>query len=82
MAARKRRMRMDGQWRQAIQTSMLLNRLQDCAFGKVELTQTRLKAIEILLKKTIPDLSSIELTGDADNPVRLVIESGVPRDQG
>ena len=50
----------DDQARAKIRTSQLVNRLTDHAFDKVELSQTQVRAIEILLKKTLPDLQSIE----------------------
>jgi hypothetical protein len=59
--------------RKKIQASQLINVLQDHALsGEGDLSPTRMKAIEILLKKSLPDLSSIELTGNADNPVQAV----------
>jgi hypothetical protein len=59
--------------RKKIQASQLINVLQDHALsGEGDLSPTRMKAIEILLKKSLPDLSSIELTGDRDNPVQAV----------
>ena len=59
--------------RKKIQVSQLLNVLQNHALGETEeLSPTRMKAIEILLRKSIPDLSSVELSGDSDNPVNLV----------
>jgi hypothetical protein len=59
--------------RKKIQASQLINVLQDHALsGEGELSPTRMKAIEILLKKSLPDLSSIELTGNGDNPVQTV----------
>jgi len=61
----------DTQTREKIRTSQLINRLEKHAFGEVELTQTQVRAIEILIKKTLPDLASVELTGDKDNPVAL-----------
>ena len=54
-----------------IQASQLVNRLTGHALGEVELSTTQVKAIEILLRKTVPDLSSVEMTGDAENPVQL-----------
>lgn len=60
--------------RQKIRVSQLLNRLQNHADGEVDLTPTQLRAVEILLKKSLPDLSSIELKGDAENPLKMVIE--------
>ena len=49
--------------RQRIRVSQLLNRLQKQAFGKLELTQGQQKAIEILLRKALPDLSQVAHTG-------------------
>lgn len=60
--------------RQKIRVSQLLNRLHNHVDGEVELTATQLRAVEILLKKSLPDLSSIELKGDAENPLKMVIE--------
>ncbi len=62
MAARKRRVELDDSWREKIQTSMLINRLNQNALGKLEseMTAGQLKSAEILLRKTIPDLSSSE----------------------
>lgn len=71
MAARIRKQHQD-EVRARIQTSQLVNRLTDHALGKIELTNTQVRSIEILLKKSIPDLQSVELTGDPDNPVHLV----------
>lgn len=56
--------------RQKIQASQLVNRLQNHALGEgVELSMSQMKAIEILLRKSIPDLSAVTLSGDADNPL-------------
>lgn len=71
MAARIRKHHQD-EVRLRIQTSQLINRLTDHALGDLELTPTQIRAIEILLKKSIPDLSSIEISGDEENPLQLV----------
>lgn len=52
--------------RRKIQASQLVNRLSDHALGKLELTATQIKAIEILLRKTIPDLTAIEHSGEVN----------------
>lgn len=70
MAARINRSH-DEKTRLKIQTSQLVNRLQSFANGEVELTRDQIKAIEVLLKKSLPDLSTISLTGDADNPIKV-----------
>ncbi len=65
--------------REAIKTSQLVNRLQGFALNQadgktgdpIEIDGHRLKAIEILLRKSLPDLSSVQLTGDEDNPVHV-----------
>lgn len=64
MAARTRKGSLtSGGWpavvRDRIKSSMLINRLQDHAVGKVDLQPTQIKAIEILLRKTLPDLSQV-----------------------
>ena len=51
--------------RAKIQASQLVNVLQNHALGNTEeLSASRLKAIEILLRKSVPDLSSIQMDGD------------------
>lgn len=63
MAARLLKRQAD-RTRDAIQTSQLINRLTDHALGEVELSATQVRAIEVLLRKTLPDLQAIEHTGD------------------
>ena len=49
--------------RKKIQASQLINVLQDHALtGDGEMPLSRMKAIEILLRKSIPDLSSVTLS--------------------
>lgn len=56
-----------------IQASQLINVLQDHALnGESELSPSRMKAIEILLRKSLPDLSAVELSGNDESPVKLV----------
>lgn len=55
--------------RKKIQASQLVNRLENHAFGQIELSASQIKAIEILLRKSIPDLSAVTLSGDAENPL-------------
>ena len=74
MAARAVKIRHDEETRAKIQASQLLNRLHDHAFGEVELTPQQVRSIEILLKKAIPDLSAITLSGDDKAPIKHVIE--------
>jgi hypothetical protein len=64
MAARTRKTRCDDLTRERIQTTQLVKRLQGHALGEVEMTQTQLRAAEILLRKTLPDLSQTDVTID------------------
>jgi hypothetical protein len=74
LAARIRKTHQDD-IRAKIQASQLVNVLQKHAFGNSEeLSPSRMKAIEILLRKTVPDLSSVEIGGDEDNPLVTVTE--------
>lgn len=73
MAARIRRPHQD-EVRAKIQASQLINVLQNHALGITEeLPQTRIKAIEILLRKSIPDLSAIELGGPDGGAVKFEV---------
>lgn len=70
MAARKRSAH-DAKTRERIQTTMLINRLQSCAAGEVEMTSQQIKSAEILLRKAVPDLQSIEWDGRLDGDVNV-----------
>lgn len=50
--------------RNRIRTSMLLNRLEKFVEGKLELSPAQVTAGLGLLKKTVPDLSSVEHSGE------------------
>jgi len=64
MAARKLRPFHSDEIRAKIQASQLINRLTDHALGKVDLSATQVRAIEVLLKKAVPDLSAVDLTAN------------------
>lgn len=63
--------------RDKINAALLIEKLQECALENLELTSQQMKAIEILLKKSIPDLSSIELSGDPDAPMTMKVITGI-----
>lgn len=71
MAARIRKIEIDAEWRKRIQTGVLLKRLEDHVVGKVDLTATQINAANILLRKSIPDLTATELTGKDGGPVEV-----------
>lgn len=66
--------------RTKIQAIKLIDLLEKHALGTIDLNASRIKAIEILLKKTVPDLQSVELTGDSEKPIEHRIITGVPND--
>lgn len=76
MAATRRNRTGDDNTRAKIQTTQLVKRLQSNAMGDLEpeLSVGRLKAIEILLRKSLPDLAAVTISGDPNKPVKLVIE--------
>lgn len=80
MAARKRKVLHDDRTREKIRTSQLLNRLHAYALNEsdpqtkkpVKLEPGQVKAIEILLRKSMPDLSQVE--GTLEHNVRTAEE--------
>lgn len=78
MAERLRKKHQD-EIRTKIQTSQLINVLQNHALGldSGELPPSRMKAAEVLLKKALPDLSSTELSGDSDAPLTIKVITGI-----
>jgi len=64
MAARKNT-RIDQKSRDKIQASQLVNRLNKHALADEEImSSSQIRAAEILLKKTLPDLTTTELHAD------------------
>jgi len=63
--------------RKKIQVSLLINVLEKHALDDKaeEIVASRMKAIQILLNKSLPDLSSMQVTGSDEQP--LVIENNV-----
>lgn len=66
MAVRKR-LSHDDKTREKIQTSQFINRLTSFINGEIELSPSQVRAIEVLLKKTLPDLQAIALEGSGAN---------------
>jgi hypothetical protein len=58
--------------RTKIAKSQILKCLIEHATGTREMSATQVTAGVALLKKVLPDLSNIELSGDPDNPVEVV----------
>lgn len=64
MPARVNKIRHDENTRQKIRVAHLLNTLDKCADGKLDLKPDRLKSIELLLSKSLPSLQSVEISGE------------------
>jgi hypothetical protein len=78
MAARTNRVTLNESWRQKIKVSMLINRLQNHADGEVEMSATQIRAAEILLNKSLPNLSQATL--DAGEGMQTLIFDMLGRD--
>ena len=86
MAARKSST-LSPRHRDAIKTSMLLNRLQaftlcekDPQTGKpVVMSRDQVAACATLLRKTMPDLAVMAHTGEGGGPVMMNVVTGVTR---
>ena len=52
----------DERTRAKIQTSQIINRLIKNINGDIEMTSSQVRSAEILLRKTLPDLQSVEYT--------------------
>ena len=72
MAVRKRLYHPE-EVREKIRTSQLVNRLNAYANSKVELAPAQVTAILGLLKKTMPDLQAITISGDPKRPIEISV---------
>ncbi len=61
MAARKRKLTLDENWRKRIQAGVIMDRLLKCINGDIEMSAQQIKAADIILKKIEPDLARTEL---------------------
>ena len=64
MAARTRKTELSDAWRDKIRVTMLLLALEKHALGQQKMGATQIRAAEILLRKVVPDLSSMAYTGE------------------
>jgi hypothetical protein len=67
MAARKLRITHQEDVRKKIQCTQLINRLMGHIDGKLQLAPTQIRAIEVLLNKSLPNLSDVrmDMTGNS-----------------
>ena len=61
------------EWKRKIQASNLITHLGKCAVGEIEMTSQQIKAAEILLKKVMPDLKSVDMSANVNSSVVLTL---------
>lgn len=73
---------MSNEHRAKIQNSNLLNALIEHAEGRREMGATQVTAALGLLKKALPDLSAVSISGDEESPLKIItrIEIVAPDD--
>lgn len=76
MAARIRKTKLTDEWKARIQAGVILDRLVKHVNGEIEMSSSQIKAADILLKKTVPDLARTEVTGMDGAPQEMVIRWG------
>ena len=64
---------MDDSHRVKIQNSNILNALIEHVDGRREMSSTQVSAGIALLKKVLPDLSTVEVKGNADSPLAVTM---------
>lgn len=64
MAARTRKIRHDAETREKIRAAHIIRRFQLHFNGKLELSKDQISTGKILLDKCLPDLQSVEYSGD------------------
>jgi len=73
-------------WRAKIPVGVVINRLSAHVKGEIKLRSTQIRAAEILLRKALPDLSSIAIGSDHDGSPVIIItgvaRAGDPDDDG
>lgn len=88
MATTKRNAMLNEEMRSRIDANRLVKRLQDHVLGDGILSESQIRAAGILLKKVIPDLATVTVAGDENNPLvtvsrveRVVLPLDAVRDQ-
>jgi len=71
----KVKMLLADEWRTRIEVGKIITRLQKNANDElpVEMTAGQLKSAEILLRKALPDLSSVTLDSSENGPAELIV---------
>ena len=65
-------------WRSRIEVGTIITKLGKLMNGEIEMSTQQMKAAEILLRKTLPDLSATDLTTKGDN-ISFTMQIGKPK---
>jgi len=65
---------MSDEHRLKIQNSNILNCLMEHVTEGRKMSQSQVTAGIALMKKTLPDLAAVTISGDADQPVKVIYE--------
>lgn len=65
--------------RKMIKAEEIVEELQQCALGEKIMDKEQIKAAEILLKKSVPDMKQIEHTGPDGGPIQYQAVVNVSR---
>lgn len=77
MSGRQAGFRHNEDTRNKIKAQQLINRLQKHVDApKPLLDASQVNAAKALLNKVLPDLKAVEVSGDGDNPLQLVVRIG------
>ncbi len=76
MAARIRKTTLSEEWKAKIKAGVILDRLVKHVNGEIDMSSSQIKAADILLRKTIPDLARTEVTGKDGEAQEMVIKWG------
>jgi hypothetical protein len=72
MAARKRKIFLNDEWKDKIRAGAIMARLLGHVQGELEMSGTQIKAADIILKKIVPDLARSEVTGPDGGPQEMI----------
>ena len=67
---------MTDEWRKKIKTGNILTRMNKHTLNEDGdiMTPSQVKAADILLRKMLPDLKAVEMTGDGGGPIKAIVE--------
>ena len=81
VGVRTKRIVNDTNTRMKIKTTQIQKRLSDHIFGNVELSSTQVRAAEILLNKTLPNLQSLEVDQTTNEKRPLISDKPMDKDE-